>query len=57
MSAVGLDEEKLRWCIYEQEKRSRGEDQAGLYLDSTQRPLRRAFLITPVLRVVLIGII
>ncbi len=54
VSTVRLDEYPIRRCIHEQEKLQRDEDQGELNLDSTQRPLQGAFLIPPVLPVVLI---
>jgi len=56
VSAVSPDENPFRRCIHEQEKLRRNEDQGELNLDSTQRPLQGAFLIPPVLPVVLIRI-
>jgi hypothetical protein len=50
-----LDAAQIRWSIRDQEKFPRNEGQGGLNLDSTQRPLRGAFLIPPVPPVVLIG--
>ncbi len=55
VSTVRLDEYPIRRCIHEQEKLQRDEDQGELNLDSTQRPLQGAFLIPPVLPVVLIS--
>jgi hypothetical protein len=52
--AVRLDEKPLWWRIHENEKLQRVEDQGELNVDSTQRPLQGAFLIPPVLPVVLI---
>ena len=56
VSTVRLDEYPIRRCIHEQEKLQRDEDQGELNLDSTQRPLQGAFLIPPVLPVVLIPV-
>ena len=55
VSTVRLDEKQLWWSIYEDEKLQRDEDPGELNVDSTQRPLQGAFLIPPVLPVVLIG--
>jgi hypothetical protein len=52
--AVRLDDYPIRQCIHEQVTLQRDEVQGELNLDSTQRPLQRAFLIPPVLPVVLI---
>jgi len=52
--AVRLDDYPIRQCIHEQVTLQRDEDQGELNLDSTQRPLQGAFLIPPVLPVVLI---
>src|SRR5271166_2758539 len=54
VSAARLDEYPSRRCIHEQAKLQRDEDQGGSNFDSTQRPLQGAFLIPPVLPVVLI---
>ena len=53
--AVRLDDYPIRQCIHEQVTLQRDEDQGELNLDSTQRPLQGAFLIPPVLPVVLIS--
>ena len=52
--AVRLDDYPIRQCFHEQVTLQRDEDQGELNLDSTQRPLQGAFLIPPVLPVVLI---
>ena len=54
VSMPSLDEYPSRRCIHEQAKLQRDEDQGGSNFDSTQRPLQGAFLIPPVLPVVLI---
>src|SRR5208282_3874708 len=54
VSTVRLDEHSIRRCIHEQEKLQLDQDQSELNLDSSQRPLQGAFLIPPVLPVVLI---
>ena len=53
--AVRLDDYPIRQCFHEQVTLQRDEDQDVLNLVSTQRPLQGAFLIPPVLPVVLIG--
>ena len=49
-------EDLSRRCILGQENHQRDQDQCELNLDSTQRPLQGAFLIPPVLPVVLIRV-
>ena len=53
--AVRLDDYPIRMFIHEQVTLHRDEDQGEFNLDSTQRPLQGAFLIPPVLPVVLIA--
>jgi hypothetical protein len=54
VSAARLDEYPIRRWIHEQAKLQRDEDQGESNFESTQRPLQQAFLIPPVLPVVLI---
>ncbi len=54
VSAARLDEYPIWRCIHEQAKLQRDEDQGESNFELTQRPLQGAFLIPPVLPVVLI---